>query len=105
MDKVEHFEIPADDVERALGFYKAVFSWEPNPVPGVKYERLLTIRIDESFKSPRPFGVNGAIIKRSKVVINPVITISVVNMDETLRMIEKENGKIIQGKTEFGDRG
>ena len=35
MDKLEHFEIPADDVERAIKFYDPVFKWELNPVPGV----------------------------------------------------------------------
>ena len=28
MPTIEHFEIPADDVERARGFYKELFGWE-----------------------------------------------------------------------------
>ena len=105
MDKVEHFEIPADDVERATNFYMRVFKWTLNPVPGVKYTRLLTVRIDEKFVSPRPFEVNGGIIKRDENITNPVITITVTDMDDALKKIEKEGGKIIGGKTEFGDRG
>ena len=105
VDKVEHFEIPADDFSRATNFYMKVFGWEPNPVPGVEYARLLTIRIDEKIKLPRPFEVNGAIIKRTKEIATPVVTITVNDMDDTLKRIEKEGGKIFVGKKEFGDRG
>ena len=105
MDKVEHFEIPADDVERATSFYMKVFGWEMNPVPGVKYTRLLTISVDDKIKLPRAFEVNGAIIKRTKEIATPVVTITVNNMEDTLKRIEQEGGKIIVGKKEFGDRG
>ena len=105
MDKVEHFEIPADDTERALDFYRKVFNWELNPVPGVDYIRLLTIRVDSKYSSPRPFEVNGAIIKRDKMVTTPLVTISVDGMDSKIKKISDEGGKILVGKTEFGNRG
>jgi uncharacterized protein len=105
MDKVEHFEIPADDVPRALRFYKTVFGWESNPVPGIQYERLLTIRVTPEQVLQRPFEVNGGITKRSEIVPHPVVTISVTHMDDALKKIEKEGGEVVQGKTEFGDRG
>lgn len=28
MDKVVHFEIPTDDLDRAKKFYSSIFSWE-----------------------------------------------------------------------------
>ncbi|MGO8806050.1 MAG: VOC family protein [Candidatus Bathyarchaeia archaeon] len=105
MDKVEHFELPADNVERATNFYMKVFKWELNPVPGVKYTRLLTIRVDDKVTLPRPFEVNGAIIKRTKEVTTPVVTITVTDMDDTLKRIAKEGDKVLVSKTEFSDRG
>jgi len=66
LDKVEHFEIPADDQNRALKFYMTVFGWELNPIPGVNYTRLLTKRVSDRDVSPRPFEVNGAIVKRAR---------------------------------------
>ena len=105
MDKVEHFEIPADDTKRATEFYESVFGWEQNPIPGVDYTRLLTIRLDEKTVSQRPFEVNGAVLKRNKTVTGPVVTVSVVDMDDTLKRIEKAGGKVLAGKTEFGNRG
>ena len=106
MGKVEHFEIPADDPDRALNFYKRVFNWELNPVPGVEYVRLLTLRVDHEAISKRPFEVNGAIIKRNSNVRGPVVvTISVADMDDTLKKIADEGGSVVVSKTEFGKRG
>jgi predicted enzyme related to lactoylglutathione lyase len=105
MDKVEHFEIPADDTKRARKFYMEVFEWELNPVPGVDYTRLLTIRVDNDFNFQRPFEVNGAIVERSAEVRVPVITISVEDIDDTIERISKAGGSLVSGKKEFGKRG
>jgi uncharacterized protein len=39
MRKVVHFEIPADDLDRAKAFYDSVFGWQLTtmPVPGGEY--------------------------------------------------------------------
>ncbi len=105
MDKVEHFEIPADDHDRAFRFYSEVFGWELNPIPGLKYTRLLTKRVSEQDLSPRPFEVNGAIVDRNEARKSPIITISVSDMDATLKKIEKKGGEVLVGKTPFGSRG
>ena len=105
MDKVEHFEIPAANPDRALKFYTTVFGWELNPVPGVEYVRLLTIRVNESNLHPRPFEVNGAIISRNRNITAPVVTISVADIEDSLERIEKEGGTILIGKTPFGSVG
>jgi len=103
MDKVEHFEKPADDPERALKFYTSVFGWELNPVPGVEYTRFLTKRVSETYLGPRPFEVNGAIVKRSKEVRSPVVTISVADIEQTLKRISSEGGRVVVPKTPFGN--
>ena len=33
MNKVQHFEIPADDISRAYKFYKDVFGWKEEEYP------------------------------------------------------------------------
>ena len=105
MGIVEHFEIPADNHDRALRFYREVFGWELNPVPGVKYTRLLTTRVSERDLSPRPFEVNGAIVERDKDRKAPIVTISVADMEASLKKIEEKGGKVVKGKTPFGSRG
>lgn len=42
MDKVVHFEIPADDMDRAQKFYKTVFGWHIVAMPEYKYAMLHT---------------------------------------------------------------
>ena len=37
MDKVVHFEIPAEDMARAQKFYHGVFGWKIDSVPGIQY--------------------------------------------------------------------
>ena len=39
MDKVVHFEIPADDLGRAQKFYKSGFGWNMDQFPGMEYIR------------------------------------------------------------------
>ncbi|HXW37526.1 MAG TPA: VOC family protein [Nitrososphaerales archaeon] len=102
MDKVEHFEIPADDHDRALRFYTEVFGWELNPIPGVRYTRLLTKRVNDDDLGPRPFEVNGAIITRTKELQHPFVTITVADIEKTLKRISEEGGKVLTGKTPFG---
>ena len=61
--------------------------------------------MDDKIKLPRAFEVNGAIIKRSGELNSPIVTITVNNMDDALKKIENEGGKIFLGKKEFGYRG
>ncbi|MGI0156195.1 MAG: VOC family protein, partial [Thermoplasmata archaeon] len=35
--EVCHFEIPADNQERAGKFYSTTFGWKLNPMPGMDY--------------------------------------------------------------------
>lgn len=37
MNKVVHFEIPVDDLERAQKFYKSVFGWKMESLPEMEY--------------------------------------------------------------------
>ncbi len=41
MDKVVHFEIPAEDMARAKKFYLSVFNWEMNSIPDLDYTIIL----------------------------------------------------------------
>ena len=36
-DKVVHFEIPADDLDRARAFYREAFGWTINSIPELDY--------------------------------------------------------------------
>ncbi|MCB9411448.1 MAG: hypothetical protein H6525_01140 [Actinobacteria bacterium] len=60
MSRVVHFEIQADDVERAKAFYSAVFDWEfedYGEFTGSTYWGIMTGPDDEP-------GINGGLLPR-----------------------------------------
>ncbi|OGV90567.1 glyoxalase [Microgenomates group bacterium RIFCSPLOWO2_01_FULL_46_13] len=105
MDKVVHFEIPADDVKRAQTFYQTVFGWGINEMPEMNYTIVHTVEVDEKQMPKESGAINGGMLKRQEPITNPVITISVASIDETTKMIETGGGKVIRPKMAVGDMG
>ena len=69
MSKVIHFEIPADDPERAIKFYKDVFGWEIEKWELGDYWLVSAGPEDEP-------GINGAIMpKKFGDVIRDTISV------------------------------
>ena len=58
MRKVVHFEIPADDVDRAKKFYGSVFGWELQTMPmgNGEYTTVKTTAVDEQTQMPTEPG-------------------------------------------------
>jgi predicted enzyme related to lactoylglutathione lyase len=105
LDKVVHFEIPSDNVERAKKFYQDTFGWKITPVPELKYTLLGTVEVDQN-NMPKELGaINGGLMERSFGIKGPVITINVGNIEESIEKIKKQGGKIIQGKMEVSNIG
>jgi predicted enzyme related to lactoylglutathione lyase len=92
MPKVVHFEIPADDPERAVKFYKKVFEWEVNKWDG-PFDYWLAMTGDDSLP-----GIHGAIMERGDER-GVRITIDVPSLDEFRDKILESGGKQIQPKT------
>jgi predicted enzyme related to lactoylglutathione lyase len=87
MARVVHFEIHADEVERAKAFYSALFGWQFDEVmPGLYW--LITTGPDSE-----P-GINGGLMQRQQgqsgdIVMAYVCTIEVEDIDATLTKAEK----------------
>lgn len=109
MDKVVHFEIPVDDLERAKKFYGSIFGWgiQDWPMPGgIVYTGIRTVAVDEETYMPKESGaINGGMTMRSKEVPTPVITINVSSIDEYIKKIEAAGGKAVMPKGEVPDMG
>ncbi len=104
--KVVHFEIPADNVERAKSFYQKAFDWQINQYPGMEYHMVGTTPVDQKTQVPtEPGAINGGMTKRNNEVKNTVITIDVQDIDSSLKSIEKLGGKTVQKKQPVGDMG
>lgn len=59
MDPLVHFEIHAQDPPRALAFYREVFGWRDNTVPGMEQQYWLLTAREEG----QP-GINGGLLVR-----------------------------------------
>ena len=61
MNRVVHFEIQADDLERAAKFYRAVFGWSIEKWPGIEQEYWMVMTADKDSKEQ---GISGGMHKR-----------------------------------------
>ena len=91
MPRVIHFEIHADDPERAVKFYENVFGWKISKGGPVEYWLATTGPDDKP-------GINGAITPRTekRTTVN---TIDVANVDEFMKRIELAGGRVTMGKS------
>lgn len=106
MDKVVHFEIPADDLTRAKRFYSGVFGWRTEDVPGMEYSIVHTVEVDKRTRMPKePGAINGGMMKRMAAVKAPVVTIDVEDIDRALQKVEKAGGKVLVPKQKVMDMG
>ena len=101
MNRVVHFEIQAEKIERAAKFYKDVFGWKMEKWGGpMEYWMVMTAEKDS--KEP---GINGGLLLRpaktppQECSTNTfVCTIQVENFDETARKIKKAGGIVAMPK-------
>lgn len=99
MGGVVHFEIPAEDSERANNFYQGAFGWTLNPMPEMDYTIAMTTPSDEQTGMPKePGAINGALFTRSPELQTPVLTVDVEDIDAALSQIESVGGSVHKGK-------
>jgi predicted enzyme related to lactoylglutathione lyase len=107
MDKVVHFEIPVDDLDRAKSFYGSVFGWQLQTMADMNdYTIAMTTAVDEQTQSPtEPGAINGALMKRTPDTSAPVLTVGVASVDAALEEIESAGGSTVTARTEIPGMG
>jgi predicted enzyme related to lactoylglutathione lyase len=106
MDKVVHFEVPADDVSRAKEFYGSIFGWQLQDTEGMDYTIAMTTPVDQQTQLPTEAGaINGGMMKRTADTPSPVITIGVEAIDDALKQVEAGGGSVVQPRTEIPGMG
>ncbi len=100
MNRVVHFEIQAEDMERAMKFYKDVFGWGFQQWGEQKYWMIMTA--DKESKEP---GINGGLLPRPSTTpphecgANAfVCTVQVESFDETAKKIATAGGMVAMPK-------
>jgi hypothetical protein len=98
---IVHFEIPADDPERAAKFYRELFGWDIQQWAGEgapEYWTVHTVPTDTKGQATRP-GVNGGLMRRQHPEHPPTNYISVERVDEYLLKGKRLGAKEVMPKT------
>lgn len=92
MSRVTHFEIPADNPERAIKFYKKVFGWKIEKWDGpIEYWLIMTGPEDEP-------GIDGGLARREDPDTVVENTIDVKDLDQSIKEVEANGGTIVRPK-------
>ena len=105
MDKVVHFEIPAEDMNRAQDFYAKVFGWQIQAMPDMNYTIVRTAETDEKFMIKEPGAINGGMFKRTDVLKSPVIVINVADIKQACEQVKSNGGQVIKEPSPVGEMG
>lgn len=118
MGKVIHFDMSADDPERAIKFYSEVFGWKfkametPEPTEEMKAKMKemfgdlsqedMDYWLIEGGPEDAP-GINGGLSRRRKPLADGghdafICTIDVDDIDEAAKKVENAGGKILMPK-------
>jgi len=87
MPRVIHFDIAADDPERAVAFYRQAFGWEI-----AKWEGPMEYWLVRTGPEGEP-GIDGGIGQRSAPGEGTANTIGVESMDAALAAVEAAGGR------------
>ncbi|MBI2609563.1 VOC family protein [Candidatus Giovannonibacteria bacterium] len=105
MNKVVHFELPADDLTRAKKFYSGIFGWKMNDYPEMNYVIAQTVEVDENMRPKEPGAINGGMALRGGNLAGPSFSINVRDIDSTLEKIRENGGEVLKEKTPVGKMG
>ena len=92
MPRVIHFELTADDPERATEFYSKVFGWQIQKWAGPQDYWLITTG------EAGTLGIDGAIMRRGDFSAPVINTIDVPSVDEFVAKITANGGSVVAPK-------
>lgn len=93
MPRVIHFEITADDPQRAVRFYEQVFGWTTKRWGGAHE----TYWLMNTGPSDEP-GIHGGILRRVEGFPSTVNSIGVALVDEFVKKVVGAGGKLVRPK-------
>lgn len=92
MSRVIHFELAADDPQRAIAFYEKVFGWHFDKWQGpVEYWLITTGPADQP-------GIDGGMARRAEPGFSTENTVGVDSLDDALAGVEANGGTILRPK-------
>ena len=97
MNRVVHFEIPAQDLNRAKNFYSENFGWKLTqfgPEMG-NYVLAQTGPTDANGMPEDKAFINGGLMNRDSSATSPVLVIAVDDADAAVEKVTKSGGKLV----------
>ncbi len=102
MNRVIHFEIQADDVERAKKFYGQVLGWKIEPAMSQdKGDPMNYWMVKTAESGP---GINGGLYERPKEGDKYYLydcTVGVADIDKAAAAVKENGGTVVREKTEI----
>jgi len=100
MNRIIHFEIPANDPQKVIEFYKQVFGWNVQKWGDQEY--WLAFTGDKTEK-----GIDGAIFKPKGPMHGDgfVNTIGVANIDDAAEKVKDNGGQVVVEKVTIPNMG
>lgn len=91
MNRVVHFEVRADDVERATAFYQAAFGWSAQDGGGNPLYRFLVTGPEGTA------GIDGAITQRKAGDAPVEVAIEVADVSAAMQRVSQAGGRVLGG--------
>ena len=92
MSTIVHFDLPADDIERAKKFYSALFDWKFESFPEMQYYLITTTDLAGTQ------GVGGGMGKRMDPSQHITNYFGVKSIDAATNQVRSLGGSVIMGK-------
>lgn len=89
MPTIVHFDVPAEDIERAKKFYSTLLGWKFESVPGMQYNLIATTNLDGT-----P-GVGGGMGKRMEPSQRMMNYFGVSSLDAAMKQVRSLGGRTI----------
>ena len=102
MNRIVHFEISADNLQRAADFYTKAFGWKIEKWPNGAEEYWVVMTAERESSEP---GINGGMVLRSAAVAPAaganafICTIQVDDYDEAEKRIFDAGGRAAEERT------
>lgn len=89
MGRIIHFELPADQPERAIEFYKSTFDWS-----FMKWEGEMPYWLATTGPKDKP-GIDGAIMPRQEPGQGVSNVIEVESLEQSIEAVKRNGGEVI----------
>ena len=93
MPTIVHFEIPAEDVQRAKKFYESLFGWKIERMPGPHDYWMIATTSGQGEK-----GVDGGLMPKQHPEHRPTNYIDVPSVDQYAAKAQQLGGKVVVPK-------